>query len=346
MAFFLNKKSSMAALCFFYLAAQSCINSFYPGLLNPTQSENSLYTLKNLSNNSLVFILVIFFLGFSLSKKNVDLLINSLGVLAIACSIHVIAKKFLGLPAHSLMLNTSMEGTFLGIMSVVILFKPIENEHWRSFKWIQSFSVLIILTGTIATTSSVGIGAVALGIITMAFFSKKFKPILLLLSIMFSISAFLFVGEGIFSDSLRVICWNWSMDWWSQSANHLFGTGIGTFWGIGPWIQDTELIKACASGDSKICESAKFLYQEKNYYTFMHSDWLQLLFEGGFVGLILGYGVFITALVKSFNRPWLFASILVFSATATINMPTKYVITSIIGVLLLRMSLLKEENGN
>ncbi len=94
--------------------------------------------------------------------------------------------------------------------------------------------------------------------------------------------------KGIASGNARAEGWKHYIGWWWDNANHYFGTGIGTFQGMGPLIPEVP-----KTGEI-------FLY--------MHNDYLQMLFEGGFIGL----GLFILAAVYLLHRTWK-NSILIYS---------------------------------
>ncbi len=76
----------------------------------------------------------------------------------------------------------------------------------------------------------------------------------------------------LFTTSGRIKGWSFFMDyWWNQPWSHkIFGTGMETFKFIGLMLQkkSTEL-------------------PVKNWWAWMHSDYLQCLFEQGIVGLVL-----------------------------------------------------------
>lgn len=68
------------------------------------------------------------------------------------------------------------------------------------------------------------------------------------------------------SSSGRVGAWGSLFEWWRDNANPVIGTGLGTFEWLGPYIQ-------MSNG------------QTQEFFLWMHNDYLQVLFEGGLVGL-------------------------------------------------------------
>lgn len=68
----------------------------------------------------------------------------------------------------------------------------------------------------------------------------------------------------------------------------------------------------------------------------LHSDWLQLLFEHGFIGFGLGLWVFASLGVRLFSNPSLFSVLMGLSATAVFNYPMRYVYGVLLLVLLVK----------
>lgn len=339
--FHIAKSSTLGSACFFYLAMSSLVGGFYPGILNPEHNDYSLYTLRALSLESFAYIVAMFGFVFTVSRKSVDKILTYLSLIAFFGSFWVIYRWYSGQLVYGLMLNSSMEGTFLAVMAPVILFKKRNLDFIDNYRWL----CIIPSIAVVLTQSSVGIGGFCLAILINNILEKedsRIKSIGLTFSfaILFFSVGYLYVGNQLFSDSLRFICWDWSWNWWKVGANKLFGTGAGTFWGLGPWIQIKELALACdgSLAQTASCAIAKKVYQENNYYTFMHNDWLQSLFEYGFVGLSFFTITFFRCIQRSFSKPWLISSVITFSAVSFINMPARYVLTSIAGLCFLRMA--------
>jgi hypothetical protein len=153
----------------------------------------------------------------------------------------------------------------------------------------------------------------------------KTSLIVFLIGIIGCFLGYLKVGNALFNDSLRYVCWKWSFDWWFENGNKLIGTGLGSFWGLGPYIQ---ILKG---------------YQIGNYYTFMHSDILQTVFEMGMVGLILMAIAIYKCVEKTFNRPWLWSTVVVCLSQLMFNEGVRYILSAIIMLAIFRVAL-EEEN--
>lgn len=342
--FQIQKRSTVGAICFFYMAMSGLVTMFYPELLH-TQNPDSLFSIKSMAMTSFIYMTAIFSFIFMARKKTIDLVLTYLSLFAFADSFYLIGKWFFGINPYGMMLNTSMEGNFLAIMAPIIFFKK------RNLGFMDKYPLLglIPVVAIIITKSSNGMGGLCLGLLVavMAMRTAPFKKTPLLVApVVIAFVGYLYIGKAMFSDSLRFICWEWSFDWWYANASKYFGTGIGTFWGLGPWIQIKDLAEACNGATVEQCKRAEFLFQKNNYYTFMHNDWGQLLFEGGIVGLLIGAWAFIKSVLGSIGKPWLLSSIAVFAATSFINMPSRYVLTAVTGACLLRIATEKFNNDS
>ena len=120
----------------------------------------------------------------------------------------------------------------------------------------------------------------------------------------------------------RFKVWPQFMTWWQKMVpSHLMGSGNGTFWFLGPIIQQQMGIP-----------------KDQGFWTWLHNDWLQLLFEEGWTGLVLGLNMFGFALYRS----WKDKKDAVFSAMVTYGFlsfgmyPTNLAFTALFGMILVR----------
>lgn len=90
--------------------------------------------------------------------------------------------------------------------------------------------------------------------------------------------------------------WHSTFPWW-------FGSGLGTFKFWGPVSQMLAH------------------YQEGRWWLWAHSDWFQILFELGAIGLLLALGTYLTLLFKAKTRPGLFAALLAYGSVMVGNYP-------------------------
>lgn len=295
-----------------YIILSGVLSSLFPELLNAFSPNHPIYTV--LANNSAMAL--IFLLTLLLLPRSPRILIF-LCHLTVLNSLYIISQGP-HITSWGIMLVSTMDACLIAIMYPLIL--QLSNCYNVYLKWIYRITPVLAV---LFTTSSTGLGGIVLGL-SVLFLNKKSLKLLLVPAILF-LSALL-LNPLLLSDSLRFVCWRWSMSWWWHNANHFFGTGIGTYSVLGPIIQ--------IATHNQVSITAEGI--TANYYTMLHNDWLQCLFELGSIGLGLLICLYTHLLYLSRNRPYLLSSIIVYGATATIAMPSKYVITAIVGTLLVR----------
>lgn len=124
--------------------------------------------------------------------------------------------------------------------------------------------------------------------------------------------------DVILDSSGRYTVWRDSFKFWLNQGDSLnpphippfFGSGIGSFFMYGPTIQLQDTLKA--GGNSR------------EIFIWMHNDWAQILFETGYIGLLLTLLVFGVALFKSRKIPVIFSSLLTLGCLGFIQMPLRH----------------------
>lgn len=114
----------------------------------------------------------------------------------------------------------------------------------------------------------------------------------------------------LFHSNERFASWEKVLAFWWSTNQHWFGLGTGS----GPVV---------------------FRQAEGALSLFAHNDYLQMLFENGIVGLVSAVILLVGALVRSFNRPLLFASVCGYAATAFFNYPAHLPVHAFVGAALL-----------
>jgi len=253
-------------------------------------------------------------------------ILDGLATLAVVNSAYILLLAIFWQGQYAgIMLNLSMDATFIACLYPYILQKqmPFKNSLCGLFKLLPVVAIVIC-------KSSIGIGAFCLGFIVyslLTFYQTKTPKRALFFILGIPLAVFtiaIFNDPELFSTNMRYENWVRSMKFFKLHINQLFGSGIGNYWSIGPTIEN----------------NGKFI--------FMHSDWLQALFELGYVGLAIIFSLFVHILIKTFHNPWLFSCVLTYSASALFNMPTKFALTSLFGILLIKLSAEKGifEHGN
>jgi len=279
--------------------------------------------LRIISGKSLSFLFMFVFFVFSMGKKAFTNFVKIMIWLTIASSIMTIIMYFINLTqAWGLGLNTSTEGSYLSIMLPIVLFsnRPLllNKNYWNLLRLLPIIAILF-------TGSSMGLfcGAFSIAIYYMAknrIFLVPFFSFLLISAIFYA-----FYGDQIISSSGRIENWRLFIDWFLEHGNMLTGQGLGSFWGYGPYIQR--------------------LKNPDQFFVFVnaHNDWLQIFFELGAIGFFFSIISFFAILRKSISAPMLFSAFLTFGINAAMNMPLRYPITALAGLMITRI-IIENEN--
>jgi hypothetical protein len=123
-------------------------------------------------------------------------------------------------------------------------------------------------------------------------------------------------GEGRLA-GYRLYMGVWAGDWRSI----VWGSGPGSFLWMGPLI-------AGMKGE---------------FFLHLHSDWLQIPFELGVVGLVLALGVLYRAVRESWGEPRILAGVVGLAAFATTYHPARFFPTALLAALILRLALSRRD---
>ena len=270
-----------------------------------------------------------------IDKKHIESIFKGVGLLCVFDSVFVLLQWALGHePFHrgSFFGNSSINACLIAFTYPILAFKPsyrpYDHTKLRSIKrhplfflW-EVVCVVLPVIAVFLSGSSMALGALSGAcFVYMLSTSKKRALRKLLMSaaavILIMAVGFLFLGAELFQDSDRFAIWRQAFDWWNTNANFWFGTGAGTYFLIGPYIQSLNQ------------------FREGNWWLWMHNDWLQLLFEQGFVGLSAFMAAFLFVIrtcIKE-NMPWLLASVVAYALTAAGNYPARLMVHGFLGVL-------------
>ena len=115
-----------------------------------------------------------------------------------------------------------------------------------------------------------------------------------------------------FNSTGRFEIWREAMGWWWANGKFWVGQGTGISQILLPSIQKEAL-------------DLNHLPSTMDWWLWFHSDWVQLLFENGAVGLLMGFLMYVYALKFSFRKSmWLFSAVAGCGATALFNFPVHF----------------------
>lgn len=285
-----------------FLCGNACLYGMKQ--INPYQQQSALVgtIIQAVSLHSVCLILAGTLAIKFIVKKHYKPLRQALFVISLLSSLFLIIKPLIGMHQYFILKSESMDATLLAIL----------YPNYLSF--IMSIEPLLFFLPVAAiflTKSSMGIGCVCVATVAWFMHSKiTIKRMLFLVAsfIPVGLISFLFVGDKLLDSNGRINIWKASYAYWVDNVDPLIGAGISSFNHLGIII-------------GKINE----LDFEKVKWTWLHSDWLQSIFELGIIGFLLTVWVFIVCLNRSYRHStWLFASIVTMGVACLAQMPFRY----------------------
>lgn len=267
------------------------------------------------------FLLLTFFMA-DLDEKSRAAL--RLGIaLSGACAAIWIAMEFLlgarGNELHGPFSQASMTGCFL----VMALPFSIYSNAKVSRAGLLPIAIAIIFITLIDGRASVPLlGATVcavcwfLGSDRIAFFWRVVAVAIVIPLILVAGS---FANHDLWNSSGRFEMYRRTMEWWSDNSLLAWGKGGGTFFIFGGHIQATTQTNA----------SSRMIW--------LHSDWLQLVFEHGLIGLTLVTTMLCFALLAAFQkgRKDVVMGLLSYSAMAVVQYPVHLAAHALVGMFLI-----------
>jgi len=269
---------------------------------------------------SLIALLFYACIGLSLPEDIFDkifpvlsLIVLGDAIMVLICGIPHFGEAWGHMNACWVMTNGTLDACFMALMSPIIL---------SSFGW---FPCIFLLAAIVLTKSNTAIFLIPFMSCIYLLLTKSWKKLgdVILISFILLAIIYLVFPEKFMSDSGRFNNWELMMNWWNQKVkNHWIGTGPGTYWVYSQWLQGHK------SGDP--------------VWSWMHNDWLQILFEQGILGLISVLFLYGAMLHKSFDRPVLFSMIVGYGFIGLTLYPLHLFIFQLIGVTLIHKTFIDE----
>lgn len=123
-------------------------------------------------------------------------------------------------------------------------------------------------------------------------------------------------GALFFDSSGRTLVWKEAWHFFNQYANPFLGLGLGSFFYVGPYMT---------------------MHKTGIAWSWLHSDWMQIGFEMGAIGLVLCFSLYVQALYKA--RRELSDSLLIFGLFGIANFPLHNPVSAFIFSVLLHEAL-------
>jgi hypothetical protein len=226
--------------------------------------------------------------------------------------------------------NASMSGCFTAMtfpflsMREKIFYGPEDFNNWISpDKTIYAISSAIIPALSVVCTGS-ALSVISFLVVCFAYINVRARAGKNVFPLVISLILVIFVGAIILSSQTsdwhfldsrgRLSTWQNSMQWWYVNANHWFGTGPGLASPLLPYIQQLN-------GHQ----------DQTGWFLWFHSDFLQIIFEQGYTGLIVYSLVFLNAFRYAWNSEHLFPALIGLCVTVLANYPARVPIHAFTG---------------
>lgn len=291
--------------------------------------------MDNVSMGSYLSFITLLFLFYMASRRHLDILEDCFAYLCMINSVYTLATAYLGSDQMGLFGNASMNGMMIVATYPLLVMRPERNLYYnKSLRDLTNYSytilkdlacILIPILAVAFSKAHVPIFGMALFWVLFLFFQFQLRiKTSSLISILISVTGFFvisihYLSSDAFHDNGRFEMWKMAFKGWDR-FNPLFGSGQGTaFMWIPSFQEDSGL-------------------NQNNWFIWMHNDWLQILFEQGILGFglaVIAYGFVIS---RSFQRPYLVTSVLLYGAMALFNFPMHLAVHSVLGLFLVARS--------
>jgi len=262
-----------------FITGMSCIiitNWRYNWLYMSKYKLSSIAFVQNTSGKAFMAMIILCVFLSQVSRQTLHKIFKGFYYLSIVHGLLWIAQHFFGFhlwshsgfPEYGMFGNTSMGASINGIMLSSIFLK--QNKYFRVL------AIISLIYPIYLAQSSIGYLCAVTSLIVYCCFVLDINR----LEKVYMIGGFLgitwFCGQFFdyqFNRFMKIDRWDiWKlyMNWWWENADHIFGTGFGSFSTFGPGIQIAN----------------DFQREHGGFYLWLHSDILQILFELGIVGLL------------------------------------------------------------
>jgi hypothetical protein len=221
-------------------------------------------------------------------------------VVALVNAIALIIGSFFGKP-FGILMNASMSGCFN--VSLLPLF-----FHGKKRPGI---SILLLVISILVTAQSQPIGLLIL-LTEIVIFRAGYRKSAVGFWLISGTLALMILGDRFLNTSGRLNIWTTAMHWWWNQSSVFLGSGLGTFFAIGP------------------------TFNRPDVFIWLHSDWLQVLFEQGVIGFVLIAVLFLRAIFNARirSRPAIQYALITYGVWGIANMPLHYPLSALYGAVL------------
>jgi len=271
-------------------------------------------------------------------------LLDGFAVLCLLSSGALVFRYFSGPYANSIIGNSAADASFIAAMAPLVWARH-SSKIWPNTFLVSTLALFLPVVAVILAGSSTGVAALivaALSIAAVSTRNRRAVGISCAAIILVTLSAFFFMKEDFFNDNGRFRIWGLHLNALFsgfqnvrgleamvgvRSPEWLFGAGGGTFIAYAGSIQ--------SEGHQGIMTA----------FLFAHNEWVQIFFEYGAAGLLLAIGIFLYALRKAVDRPWLFSALFTYGFISLTQYPLRFFVPALFGACLLREAFLDSRDA-
>lgn len=318
----MTKVSVLPALCVMYFAMQALGYAMIP--MHP-QLSNRFQTALHVSafHSALVFVIVPIFMMARGSRWRLAFFsVSCFFALSVAALILSVAcffqygEQVRGVPFFG---NASMTGTFIAIVASGFpgLWPLIVIPSLAALKVTTPFAVLFagLLVRSLHPKTD--------GTTRLPMWGKLSLLAGLLSSVVYYGWDKFSSGHGRYHVWRLAIGWHQEQNGWIRTL----GAGPGSVPLIVPQLQ----------------EAAGLPHTSQSFFSWLHNDWLQILFEQGTLGLLLALTLFGVACWRTKRNPRALAMVVAYGVAMTTNYPLRLPLTAFLGIMLLGVAYLENE---
>lgn len=265
-----------------------------------------------------------------LSLPSIMSLLNSYIVVCLGHCLYVLWQRYvieIGYNQDTGFLpNVSMGPSMLAILFPLALWWWWQNRD-NARKTLYATACVLFLTIIYLHQSSIPYAALVAGVATLAacvlvqvYGWSRVLPVVLI-GVVLAIMAGGYFDKDWFTfyETPRFKYWPLFMRWWWENSPHWLGSGTGTFRHMGPIIQYRS--------QQGIGE----------WWIWIHNDWLQVLFETGYIGVLSALSLLLTAIMRAYRscRFELVAALVALVVVSAGNYPLRLAEFSFLVMLLL-----------
>ncbi len=338
----LKKVHWSVALMFSVSILSAILMTNYPLVYRNTSVPQNI--LLSLESQSMIayFILIMFgILPFILDQKYFKKIHIILFITAVVNSVLMIMKTIIFGMNHcyAMLSNSAVDASFISCMLPVSIHMYYETKYKREA--IGSLSIMIM--AIILSKSSTGIASI--GVVLSAYWIMKYGLLalkrILPLGATIAIASHFYLKNELLNPNGRFHIWELALKFFWKMTSHFIGAGVGTFFIWGPEIEKSERAHQLLASGLNIDQSWQQVNKEIvsgsfSMFTWLHNEFIQVLFEMGYIGLVSLLILYYFLIVKSWaKKSALFPMVISFGFISITQMSLRYFVLQLLGASLI-----------